>query len=125
MTAAIDRPEATGANDQAGRTVYAVGTGHVFIATKASEPAEEFLGLDTLICAGVGEAKLTRDGIAVYEERIACGCEPITVAQAEDLARNAPKQDWCIHLIGLLDDRHYRRVGDGLWKLYRRGYGLS
>jgi alkaline phosphatase D len=33
--------------------------------------------------------------------------------------------EWCIHLIALLEDRHYRRVAPGWWKLYRRGHGLS
>jgi hypothetical protein len=25
----------------------------------------------------------------------------------------------------LLDERHFRREGPGLWRLYARGYGLS
>ncbi len=49
----------------------------------------------------------------------------MTVADAERLALEEPEQEWCIHLVSLLEDRHYRRHGAGLWRLYARGHGLS
>ena len=49
----------------------------------------------------------------------------MTAADAEQMALADPEKDWCIHLVALLDDRHYRRVGKGRWVLFRRGYGLS
>jgi hypothetical protein len=49
----------------------------------------------------------------------------MTVGDAERLALAEPGQEWCIHMVSLLDDRHYRREGAGLWRLYARGYGLS
>jgi hypothetical protein len=49
----------------------------------------------------------------------------MTVREANHLAERDAAHDWCIHLIGQADDRHYRRAPDGRWTLYRRGYGLS
>jgi hypothetical protein len=49
----------------------------------------------------------------------------MTVAQAERLALREPDRDWRIHLVALLEDRHYRRQGAGRWVIYERGYGLS
>jgi len=49
----------------------------------------------------------------------------MTVREASGLAAADAAHEWCIHLIGQGDDRHYRRAPDGRWTLYRRGYGLS
>ena len=82
------------------------------------------LALEATIGVGIGYAALTRDGKAVYEEDGA-GRAPMTVAQAERLAQREPDRDWRIHLVAQLEDRHYRREGDGLWVIYARGYGMS
>ncbi len=87
--------------------------------------SDEYLVLDSVIGVGLGYAALTRDGIPVYEQDDHEFDDLMTVAQAEGLARLDPERDWRIHLVGLLDDRHYRRIGAGRWRLYRRGYGLS
>lgn len=87
--------------------------------------ADQHLAWDAVIGVGVGYAALTRDGIAVYEENGKRHCDLMTVAQAEQLARREPGRDWRIHLVGQLENRHYRRTADGSWVLYERGYGMS
>ena len=125
MTMLADQPAAKAANDFSRHAVEVSRKDPVFIAARSTVPIQDFLPLDALIGVGFGMATLTRDGDVVYEEDSSETAGPITVAQAEELAQTFPEHDWCIHLVALLDDRHYRRIGDGLWKLYKRGYGLS
>jgi hypothetical protein len=87
--------------------------------------SDEYLPLDSVIGVGLGYAALTRDGMPMYEQDECEFDDLMTVEQAEALARLDPGRDWRIHLVGLLDDRHYKRVGIDRWRLYRRGYGLS
>jgi hypothetical protein len=87
--------------------------------------SDEYLALESVIGVGLGYAALTRDGMPVYEQDEREFDDLMTVGQAEALARMDSARDWRIHLVGLLDDRHYKRVGIGRWRLYRRGYGLS
>jgi len=87
--------------------------------------SDEHLALDAVIGVGLGYATLTRDGLAVYEENGKRHCDLMTVAQAEELAQREPDQDWRIHLVAQLENRHYCRQGAGLWVLYQRGYGMS
>jgi hypothetical protein len=86
---------------------------------------DELLPLECAIGVGIGYAAVTRDGAPVYERDGGDFESLITVAEAEALARLAPERDWRIHLVSLLEDRHYRREAAGRWKLYKRGYGLS
>jgi len=83
------------------------------------------LAPETTISVGIGYAALTRDGETVYEEDRTGESAPMTVAQAEKLAQREADHDWRIHLVALLEDRHYRRVGAGRWVIYERGYGMS
>jgi len=93
---------------------------------RASRPnSDEFLPMSALIAVGVGVASLSCDKRVVHEHAGGSMDEALSVAQAERLAEASPECEWCIHLIGLLDDRHYRRVGPRAWRLYQRGYGLS
>ena len=87
--------------------------------------SDDYLPIDCVIGVGLGYAALTRDGMPLYEQDEREFDDLMTVEQAEALARLDPARDWRIHLVGLLDDRHYRRVGEGRWRIYRRGYGLS
>jgi hypothetical protein len=87
--------------------------------------SDEHLALEAVIGVGLGYAALTRDGLAVYEENGKRHCDLMTVAQAEELAQREPDQDWRIHLVAQLENRHYCRQGAGLWVLYQRGYGMS
>jgi hypothetical protein len=86
---------------------------------------DRFLAPEAAIGVGIGYAALTRDGETVYEEDHAKQRDPMTVAQAERLARREPDREWRIHLVAQLEDRHYRREGAGRWVIYERGYGMS
>lgn len=86
---------------------------------------EERLSPDALIAVSVGHASLTCDGKALYEQNGPRRGDAMTVAHAEAIAAHDPERDWRIHLVGQLDDRHYRRRGPGHWVLYERGYGMS
>lgn len=87
--------------------------------------SHSYLAPDAAIGVDVGYAALTRDGRAVYEGTGKRFCDLMTVAQAEQLACKEPRRDWRIHLVGRLENRHYRREGDALWILYECGYGMS
>jgi hypothetical protein len=86
---------------------------------------ESTLEPDALIAAGAGYAALTRDGVPVFEAEFGALEQQMSVREASRIAERDATHDWCIHLIGQADDRHYRRTPDGRWRLYRRGYGLS
>ena len=86
---------------------------------------ESTLDPEALIAAGAGYAALTRDGVPVHEAAFGDFEHPMTVREASRLAADDAAHEWCIHLVGQGDDRHYRRAPDGRWRLYRRGYGLS
>jgi hypothetical protein len=86
---------------------------------------ESTLDPDALIAAGAGYAALTRDGLPVYEAEFGDLERQMTVREASRMAADDAAHEWCIHLIGQGDDRHYRRAPDGRWRLYSRGYGLS
>ena len=86
---------------------------------------EELLPLEAKITVGMGFAALTRGGRVIYQEDDNAGTRPMTVADAEKLAQRAPEREWCIHLVGPGQERHYKRVGDAQWKLYRWGAGLG
>lgn len=86
---------------------------------------ESILAPDSLVTVGVGYAAVTRDGEPMYEAECGDLEHAISVRDAETMAAAEPEHDWCIHLVGPLDERHYRRGTDGRWMIYRRGYGLS
>jgi HD superfamily phosphodiesterase len=94
-------------------------------STLLGQRAEDLLPLDAQLAVGAGYAALTRDGVPVYEAECFALEDVWTVRDAERLAAREPARDWCIHLVALRDERHYRRTADGRWVLYRRGYGLS
>jgi hypothetical protein len=86
---------------------------------------EELLPLEAKITVGIGFAALTRGGWVIFEEDDDAGTRPMTVAEAEQLAQRAPEHEWCIHLVGPGQARHYKRVGEAQWKLYRWGGGIG
>jgi hypothetical protein len=83
------------------------------------------VALDALLLPGLGCASVCRNGEPVIELQGLAGEHAMTVADAERLALAEPEHEWCIHIVSLLDDRHYRRAGAGDWRLFARGYGLS
>jgi hypothetical protein len=80
---------------------------------------------DALLLPGLGCASVSKNGKPVIELQGLAGEHAMTVGDVERLAQAEPEQEWCIHMVSLLDDRHYRREGAGSWSLYARGYGLS
>lgn len=83
------------------------------------------LAPDALLLPGLGCARVSKNGESVIELQGIAGEHAMTVGDVEWLALAEPEQEWCIHMVSLLDDRRYRREGAGLWRLYARGYGLS
>lgn len=83
------------------------------------------LAPDALLLPGLGCASVSKNGELVIELQGLAGEHTMIVGEAEQLALAEPEQEWRIHIVSLLDDRHYRREGAGLWRLYARGYGLS
>ena len=83
------------------------------------------LAPDAFLLPGLGCVSVSRSGETVIELQGFAGKHEITVGDAERLALAEPEHEWCIHMVSLLDERHYRREGPGLWRLYARGYGLS
>ena len=84
-----------------------------------------YLALDALLLSGLGCTNVTKNGEPVIELLGLAAEHTMTVSDVERLALVEPEQEWCIHMVSLLDDRHYRRTGAGMWRLYARGYGLS
>jgi hypothetical protein len=84
-----------------------------------------YLAPDALLLPGLGCASVSKNGKPVIELQGLAGEHAMTVGDAERLALAEPEQEWCIHMVSLLEDRHYRREGAGSWRLYARGYGLS
>lgn len=88
----------------------------------------EHIPMDKLIAVGFGWATVTKNGEEVYNERDveAKGSEDFwTVQDAENEALKEPDNDWRIHLVAPLSERHYQRQGDGLWVLYEKGMGFA
>lgn len=86
---------------------------------------ETILAPEAIVAVGVGYAAVTRDGVPMYEAQYGELEHAMSVREAERMAAAEPEHDWRIHLVGPLDERHYRRSADGRWTIYRRGYGLS
>lgn len=85
------------------------------------------LPLQSLIAVGFGHAAVTKNGEEVYNEMNAeFKNEDLWTAQdAENLAKEEPNNDWRIHLVAPLSERHYQRQEDGLWVLYKKGIGFA
>ena len=83
------------------------------------------LAPDALLLSGLGSTSVSKNGEPVIELQGIAGEHAMTVSDAERLALEELALESCIHMVSLLDDRHYRREGAGLWRLYARGYGLS
>lgn len=89
----------------------------------------DILPMVSIISVGFGGATLTRNGEIIYDENKDEKAEKIgeymTAQQAEDLAKKDPDNDWKIHLVAPLSERHYQRQGEGKWVLYKKGIGFA
>lgn len=84
----------------------------------------QHLPLNSLIAVGFGHAAVTKNNKPVYDEMDA-GENYWTAQDAENEAQKDPDNDWRIHLVAPLSERHYQRQGDGLWVLYKKGIGFA
>ena len=86
----------------------------------------DVLPLGKLIAVGFGYATVTKNGEEVYNERAHEDTGEYWTAQdAENLAAQDPDNDWRIHLVAPLSERHYQRQGEGHWVLYEKGMGFA
>lgn len=81
------------------------------------------LPMTAIIAVGFGYAAVTKNDKEVYVESDNENCW--TVQDAENLAIQDPDNDWRIHLVAPLSERHYQRQGDNLWVLYEKGIGFA
>lgn len=84
----------------------------------------EILPMDALIAVGFGDATVTKNDEIIYDEMTA-GENLWTTQDAENAARQDPDNDWRIHLVAPLSERHYQRQGENLWVLYDKGPGFA
>jgi len=82
------------------------------------------LPMTALIAVGFGDASVTKNDKVVY-------CEDNefdniwTAQDAENAAILDPDNDWRIHLVAPMSERHYQRQGENNWVLYERGPGFA
>lgn len=82
------------------------------------------LPMESLIAVGFGNAFVTKNNHPIYDEPR--DPEKYWTAQdAENEALKDPDNDYRIHLIAPLSERHYQRQGDGHWVLYEKGPGFA
>jgi hypothetical protein len=122
------RCESPSAAGDSGSQYSGIGRTAVAIVDKTRQAwivrPEELLPLEAKITVGTGFAALTRGGWVIFEHNDDAATRPMTVAEAEKLARRAPEHEWSIHFVGPGQERHYKRVGEAQWKLYKWGSGL-
>ena len=80
------------------------------------------LPMDSLIAVGFGYAGVTKNGKEIYNEN---GDELWTVQDAENEALKDEDNDYRIHLVAPLSERHYQRQGKNNWVLYEKGMGFA
>jgi hypothetical protein len=86
----------------------------------------DVLPLDALIAVGFGYAAVTKNGEDVYNENdVESNSWFWTCERAEEEAAKDPENDWRIHLVAPLSERHYQRQGDNHWVLYEKGLGFA
>ena len=86
----------------------------------------EHLPMEKVIAVGFGWASVTKNGESVYDESNLKEGEPFwTALAAENEAKKEPDNDWRIHLVAPLSERHYQRQDDGIWVLYEKGQGFA
>lgn len=84
------------------------------------------LPMDALIAVGFGYAAVTKNGEEIYNENSLSNDECLwTTQDAENEAIKDSDNDWRIHLIAPLSERHYQRQGNNNWVLYEKGVGFA
>ena len=77
------------------------------------------------IGVGFGSASLTRNDEVIFEEENQEYSELMSYEEAEIMASKEPEEDWKIHLIAPLSERHYQRQGERYWVLYKKSEGFA
>lgn len=81
---------------------------------------------DMIIAVGFGVATVTKNGKTIYDEHsIKDENDLWTVKEAETEALKDEDNDWRIHLVAPLSERHYQRQGKNKWVLYEKGLGFA
>lgn len=88
-------------------------------------PVEVFENEDARIGVGFGIASLTKNDEEIFIEEGQDWDELLSYKEAEELAAKEPDQDWRIHLIAPLSERHFQRQGEKHWVLYEKGKGFA
>ena len=81
---------------------------------------------EMLIAVGFGVATVTKNGKEIYNENsIKNESNLWTLKEAEEEALKDEDNDWRIHLIAPLSERHYQRQDKNKWVLYEKGQGFA
>ena len=86
------------------------------------------LPADFRIAVGIGDAKLTKDGVVVWQEEMSPDhtyFDCMSVEQADELAKQDPDHDWRIVIYGPLRGATYQRHGDMQWVLVEKNEGFA
>lgn len=91
----------------------------------------DILPMGSIIAVGLGFAGVTKNDEQIYiepneyDEEDEGEKQYWTVQDAENVAKQDPDNDWRIHLVAPLSERHYQRQGDNNWVLYEKGMGFA
>lgn len=88
-------------------------------------PRPSFFPADGQIAVGFGMAALMKNGRTVWSEDQMEDQDPMTGAQAEEMAAKDPDHDWRIILEGPLSGRTYQRHGPNEWALIEQNQGFA
>lgn len=81
---------------------------------------------EMLIAVGFGIATVTKNGKEIYNENsIENESDLWTLKEAEEEALKDEDNDWRIHLVAPLSERHYQRQDKNKWVLYGKGQGFA
>ncbi len=84
---------------------------------------DQCLPMDAVIAVGFGQASLSRNNKLIWFESQSDE-NYLTVAEAEELAKQCPDADWRIEYFGPLSEKEYQRQDEGKWVLVRTGLGF-
>lgn len=81
---------------------------------------------EMLIAVGFGVATVTKNGKEIYNENsIKNESDLWTLKEAEEEALKDEDNDWRIHLVAPLSERHYQRQDKNKWVLYEKSQGFA
>ncbi len=81
--------------------------------------------LEKVIAVGFGNSELLKNDMVVWEEGNKEFEDCITFADAEEIAKQDPDNDWRVHLLGPLSEVEYQRQDEGQWVLIKAEEGFA